>query len=308
MSKKIRLTVFILVLGVLTLAVPSRAGILPESIIPEGARWVAHLDMEKFVATSLFEFLEKDGRLEIKNRDITRMLKLDLFKDITGLTIFGLGPGEKQAVFLAAGRFDKTNVLNMLKLADESREIPFGPQVIYSTDDDEFGAFVNDGLIVFAERQEDVEKVLNTAAGKARNFSSSGLSTAYKTVSPGAFLSGVIEDLTGLDREFKDSKLIGKAKGMFFLAQEKQNVLQVRLQVTADSPGSAKDIADIAQGLLAMARLSRNERDSGADFAFLANDAQVKLEGETIRLELNLPSREVADLMSHERGKAGLFF
>jgi len=306
MLKKISSSIFALALGVMALALPARAGNLPESIIPEGARWVAHLDMEKFVATRLFEFLEKDGRLEIKDRDITRMLKLDFFKDITGLTIFGLGPGEKQAVFLAAGRFDKKSFLDMFKLDDDNREIPYGGNTIYSTDDDEFGAFVNDRLIVFAEGREDVEKVLDTAAGKAKNFSSSGLSAAFKTVSAGAFLSGVFEDLADLDREIGESKLVGKAKGLFFLAQERQDTLEVRLQVTADSPESAKDMADVAQGLLAMARLSRNE-DDGAGFAFLAEDAQVKLEGKTVRLELNLLSREAADLMSHGRGIAGLF-
>ena len=34
-------------------AVPAWPGTIPSSVVPEGARWVAHLDMEKFLATSL---------------------------------------------------------------------------------------------------------------------------------------------------------------------------------------------------------------------------------------------------------------
>jgi hypothetical protein len=65
-------------------------------------------------------------------------------------------------------------------------------------------------------------------------------------------------------------------------------------------------MADIAQGLLAMARLSQNQH-SGEGLALLAKDAVVKQDGLMIRLELDLPSREAAGLMSRGRGVAGLF-
>jgi hypothetical protein len=307
MFKKNVLLIAALALAALSLAIPAWPGTVPTSIIPDGARWIAHLDMEKFVATKLYEYLDKkDGRFVIKNRDLTRLFKISLPRDITGLTIFGLGPGEKRAVFAIAGKFDKERLLTLLDLAEDHQETPYGAFTLYSTGSDEFGAFVNDGLIVFSESRDAIEKVLDTAGGKANNFASSKLNAAFKDVSAGAFLSGVIEDLAGLGEKIKQSKFVGKASGMVFLAQEKQDSLQVRAQVTADSPESAKNMAEIAQGLIALARLGQGEGRMDVP-AFLVDGLQVKLEGKTVRLELNVLSREVADMMWRGRGLSGFF-
>ena len=206
-----------------------------------------------------------------------------------------------RAVFAVAGKFDKAGLLALLALDKEHQEIPYGAYTLYSTGSDEFGAFINDGLIVFSENREAVEKVLDTVAGKTRSFSSSKLSAAFKDVSSGTFLSGVVENLSSLKVEINQSKFVEKASMMFFLAQEKQDNLQVRVQVTADSPESAKNMADIAQGLLAMARLGQGEGPRAVP-ASLVEGLQVKLEGKTVRLELDMPSREVANLASRGRG------
>ena len=54
--KKAALLTAVLILIALFWAVPAFPGTIPSSIVPEGARWIAHLDMEKFVATKLFEY------------------------------------------------------------------------------------------------------------------------------------------------------------------------------------------------------------------------------------------------------------
>jgi len=304
MSKKI-LTIIISTLPVLALVLPGWAGPVPVSVIPDGTRWIAHLDMQKFVSTELFQYLEKDGRLEIRDRDLTRRLKIDPFKDITGLTVFGLGPGEKQAVFAVAGRFDKTRLLTLLDLDENHQEIPYGGFTIYVTSNDHgaphgYGAFVNDGLVVYAESRTAIETVLDTAAGKAKDFSSSSLGAAFKNLPAGAFLSGIAEDLAGLDRDIRRSKIAEAAKGLLFTAQEKGDNLQARLQVTADSPEGAKNMADIVQGFIALGRLSQGEGRRAIP-ASLASALQVKMDGNVVRLEFEMSSREVADFASGGR-------
>ena len=301
MFKKTILLIAALVLAALILSVPAWPGTLPTSIVPDGARWVAHLDMEKFIATTLYQYLEKDGKFDIKSRDLNRWFKIDVPKDITGLTIFGLDPGDKQAVFTVAGKFDRAGLLALIALDKEHQETPYGAYTLYSTGSDEYGAFINDGLIVFSENREAIEKVLDTAAGKTKSFASSKLNASFKDVSSGAFLSGVVENLSGLGKEINQSKFVEKASMMFFLAQEKQDNLQVRVQVTADTPESAKNMADMAQGLIALVRLGQGE-GPGAIPASLVEGLKVKLDGKTVRLELDMPSREVADLASRGRG------
>jgi hypothetical protein len=305
MFKKATLLVAALAGTALFLALPAWPGTVPTSIVPEGARWIAHLDVEKFVATKLYEYLDKDARFDIKSGNIARWLNINVRDDVTGLTIFGLGPGEKQAVFALAGKFDKARLLTLIALDENHQEIPYGGFTLYSTGD-EYGAFANDGLIVFSESRDAIEKVLDTAGGKAKNFSSSKLNAALKDVSSGTFLSGVVEDLAGLSKEVKQSKFVEKAGLMFFMAQEKQDNLHVRVQVTADSPESAKNMVDIAQGLIALARLGEGEGPSAVP-AFLVDGLQVKMEGKTVSLELDVPSREIANMAAHGRRLQGLF-
>jgi hypothetical protein len=110
-----------------------------------------------------------------------------------------------------------------------------------------------------------------------------------------------LPDLSGLGKEFGQSKVLDKASGLFFLAQEKTDKLLVRLQVTAESPESAKNMADVVQGLIAMGRLGGNEGDM-AKIASLLDGLQVKLEGKVLRLDFERPSKEIADLLSKGKG------
>jgi hypothetical protein len=301
MHKNATLVAAALIVLALFLAVPAWPGTIPASLVPEGARWIAHLDMEKFVATDLYGYLEKDGRFQIKGRDIDRWLKMDLAKDIKGVTVIGLGPDDANIVFVVEGTLDKAGIIALVALDKEHQETPYGAYTLYSSGSDEYGAFVNDNLLVFSERRAAIEKVLDVAAGKAKTFAGTKLAASLKDVPAGAFLSGVIDDLSGLGKEISQSKLIEKASGLFFLAQEKQSRLQLRLQMNADTPENAKNIADLVQGVMALGRMSGGEGDM-AGLAALVDGIQVKLDGKTVRLEFDGASQDVAKLLSHRNG------
>jgi len=306
MKKTALLTAALLAIA-LFWASPAYSGTIPSSVVPEGARWVAHLDMEKFVGTTLYQLLEKDGAFQVRSRDIDRWLKLDIPRDILSVTVFGSGPGPKNdAVVAVNGKFNRAELLALLAKEEDHQEIAYGAYTIYSTGDDGFGAFVNDNLIVLSESREAIQTALDTAAGKAKNFSSSALSASLKEVPAGAFLSGVMPDLSGLGREIGQSKVLEKASGLFFLAQEQREALQVRLQVTADSAENAKNMADSVQGIIAMGRLGGNEGDM-AKIASVLDGLRVQQDGKVVRLDFERPSKEIAALLSHGKGLAGLF-
>lgn len=307
MLKKTALLVVVLLVVALWFVVPAWPGTIPGSIVPEGARWIAHLDMEKFVATKLYEFLNKDGKFDIKSRDLGRWFKIDVPKDITGVTVFGFEPGGKgQIVFAVAGKFDKPGLLAFIALDKDHQETPYGSYTLISTGSDEYGAFITDNLIVFSEDRAAIEKVLDTAGGKAKTFAATPLSAALKDVPSSAFLSGVLPDLSKLSGMNSQSKILEKASGLFLLAQEKQDALQIRLQVTADSPENAKNMLDLVQGIIAMGRLAGNEGDM-AKAAALLDGLQVKLDGKVLKLEFERPSRDIADLLSRGHGNGSLF-
>ena len=308
MKKEGLLAVLLLVIALFA-AVPAFAGTIPASVVPENARWVAHLDMEKFASTSLYGYLDKSGTFEIKSRDISRWLKMDLPKDVTGVTVFGLDEAKEQAVVVVAGKFDKERLMTLLDLAEDHKEEPYGAYTVYSTDEDGFGAFLNDNLVVLSEQRSALERVLDTAAGKVKDFAKSALSASLKEIPSGAFLSGVVPNLTGLGPQVSESRLLEKASGIFFMAQETKDNLFVRVQLTADTAENAKNMADIAQGLIAMGRLSGGQGGQGghmANVVGLLEGLQIKQEGKVLKLEFERPSKEIADFLSQGHGVKGL--
>jgi hypothetical protein len=304
--KKLTLIASFLVVTALFWAVPVFPGTIPSSIVPNDARWLAHLDMEKLIGTSLYGYLEKSGTFEIKAQKINGWLKMDFAKDVTGVTIFGLGNDKNDQVVVAiAGKFDRPALTGLIALQDEHKEIPYGDRTIYSTGDDEFGAFVNDHLIVLGDSQAVIQRALDTADSKGRNFTGSALSAALKEVPSGAFLSGFVPNLSGLGKEIGESKMLESANGLFFLAQEKGDTVLLHLQLTADNPEKAKNIADIVQGLMALGRMSGGQ-DKMSEMMQVLDGLRVGQEGKVIKLDFEKPSKEIADLLSHSKSVKGL--
>lgn len=305
MKKTVLLAVALIVFALFT-AVPAYPGTVPASLVPESARWVVHLDMEKFVTTRLFASVEKGDAFEIQTRDAGRWLKMDPAKDIKGVTLIGFESGVKgHPVIAVTGTFDKARLLTLIDLDEEHTETAYGGYTIHSSGGDGYGAFVNDGLIVLSESQAALERVLDTAGGKSKSFAGTALAAALKDVPAGGFLSGVLPDLSGLGREIGPSKVLEKASGLFFAAQEKEDRLVVRLQVTADTPESAKNMYDVVQGLIAMGKLGLDP-DNIAKVANILEGIQIKQDGKVLRIDLDRPSQEIADLISRRHLLHGL--
>ncbi|MBN2265498.1 MAG: hypothetical protein JW775_06765, partial [Candidatus Aminicenantes bacterium] len=146
-AKTISSAVILVTLAVF-MAVPASAGPIPSSLVPEGARWIVHLDMEKFVGTSLYGYLEKEDAFRIKSRDIDRWLKMDIARDVKSLTVFGLGPGDNDIVFAVSGKLDKAGIVAMVEADKDHQAAAYGAYTLYSSGSDEHSAFVNDSLIV----------------------------------------------------------------------------------------------------------------------------------------------------------------
>lgn len=304
--KKVMFLAAALLVIALFLSVPAFPGQVPASVVPSEARWIAHLDMERFVATSLFGYLEKSGVIEIKSADINKWLKLDIPKDITGVTLFGLGDEAKtDAVVVLAGKFDKPGLLALIAQNPEHKEIPYAGTTIYSTGDEGYGAFIDDHMIVLSDSQAGIEKALDTAAGRSKNFSGTPLSSALKAAPGDAFLSGVLPKLSKFSKEIGESKMLEQASGLFFLAQEAHDRLLIRVQVTADTAESAKNIADILQGLVALGRMS-GDKDKTSQVMALLDGLQVSQDGKLLKISFERPSKEIADLIIQNRGHKGL--
>lgn len=288
------------------LALPSQP-LSPAVLVPQDAQWVLHLDVRKFVSTQLFDLLKNDhgSKLDHFNAKIFEKLKVDILKDIDGVTLFGIGKGRSNAVVCLSGNLDKNYLLSLLAQDKNHRETPYGKHTIHSWRSSHCGAFANDHLVLLGSDEDAIKNALDVIDGKKRNMAASPLMSYWREIPPGAFLKAAANNISSLTRDHEASAILKKAGMAFFMALEKNENLKLKLKLTTDTPETAKNIEQIVMGFMALARMKQNDRESTRRMKFfkLLESLQIKVEGNVVQMELSQPSTELADMLSH--GKRG---
>ena len=135
----------------LMLSFQAMAGTLQSNIVPANAAWVIHFNLEQVLSSRLFEQIRQNeewSRMLAERTRISKRYRIDPLKDIRGITVFGMGHEEEQAVACISGTFDKAHLLNLLGLDDRHQEIPYGNAIIHNWDRHEYGTFVGENMLL----------------------------------------------------------------------------------------------------------------------------------------------------------------
>ncbi|MEE8376928.1 MAG: hypothetical protein V3R45_01025, partial [Candidatus Aminicenantaceae bacterium] len=166
-----------------------------------------------------------------------------------------------EPVVAISGNLDKTHLLGLLKEEESLDEINYGSFLIYNWDDDAYGVFANDNLLIFSENRRELEKVLDTFSGKGKNFSSTPLERQLRALSPDTFLVATAENVSELLNEDDDdfgALILQKTKSAFFSANEQNGKVKLKLELQTDSPETATNMESMVTGLKAF--LSMNDK------------------------------------------------
>ena len=71
--------------------------------------------------------------------------------------------------------------------------------------------------------------------------------------------------------------------------------------MTTDSADTAKNVEQIANGLIALAKIQHKEKDPRSKFL---NAVKISLKGNIVQIELSVPSKELVDIISHGKRKS----
>ena len=305
--KKIVLCLLILFLA-FGVTIPAKS-LQPTALAPENAQWLIYLDVKQFVSTQLFDLLMADKKDKITefNDVMSKKFKIDIFKDVNGITILGMGKHKDKAVLCWDGKIDKEFILSLLKLNKDFKEIPYGKYTLYSWEGDHFGTFVNDNLALAGEDEDAIKNVLDVISGKKKSMTASNLMTLWAGMPQDAFLKAAAHNIAELSEDREASAILKKAGMAFFMAMEKNENLKLKLKLTTDTPETANSIHQIVQGFMALAKLKLNEREKASDeqmkFLELLNHLTIDVEKNVIQMEFTYPSRDLAELFSHHHLK-----
>lgn len=294
--KRILFILAIIVLALL-LTSPVNAGVLQKRIIPADAEWVVHLDLEGFASSHFGEILLKGKggeKLKKENSRFEKHFRIDLMKDIKGITFFRTGKEKEDTVLCLEGDFDRDYLLGLLAAESSHREIPHGNVTIHNWDGDEFGAFANDHLAVLSGSSDAIKTALDVIAGKRADVTSSSLKPFIEEVPKDAIFVALAKNLSSMTEHGPRVMIFKKINSAVFTASETEESLRLKLLSTVQTPEDAKNMQDVFKGLVALANIQLKETEVEM---LLPEDIHVSAEGNTLRLELTYPSKELLKII-----------
>jgi hypothetical protein len=236
---------------------------LQTNIIPAEAKWFIHIDVQKFAQTDLKQLIEDNSEQEFGRgiMEIEEVTGIDFFNDISTVTVIGLNQMNEKPVLAFSGKLDKSRLLDLIRLEEEVSEINYAKFLIYTWEDNAYGVFANENLLIFSESRKGLEKVLDTYSGKGKNFSDSPLQKEISALSPNTFLVATAENISAmLDEDDDDfgAQILQKTEAAFFSASEQNSNVKVQLALQTDSLETATNMESMVTGLKAF--LSMNDK------------------------------------------------
>jgi hypothetical protein len=312
--KKAAIATFLTVVALALLPSPGAYAAGPSglqmSIVPADARWVMHLDMEKFASSAVFKLLTESGRgfdIQKKTNQFSEKLKMDPLKDIKGVTVFGRAKAGEEPVVAVSGNFDKVRLLGLLKTESSFKETPYGKYTLYNWEGEHFGVFVNDNLALITEREADIKSALDALDGKAKNVSASPLMSLLKKESAGAMIQFALADIGSLTGQVKDAgaahalpAMLTQMQSITGVVSETGDKLNTKIEIGAESDQVAQSIQQTVQGLVALLNLQFKE-----DAQPITRGITVKTDGDRVRIDASYLVPELAKIIQQRREHKG---
>jgi hypothetical protein len=293
------LTAFILALAVgLIGGPPVEESSVQLSAIPPDAQWALYVDVPKLTSSAMFKALVDEGemaKIQGKTDQFFAKLRIDPLKDLKGVTVFGLGKEDEDAVVVLSGKFDRAHLTSLVKAETSHKEIPFGKHTIYSWDDDEFGAFAADDLIILGENEQAIKSALDAMEGRKRDAAPPILASILKEF-PDAIMVFGVNSIPKLLGEHDKPVILTKMKSAGGALAEIGENLRLEVNILADTAQVAKDVEQAIRGLIAIANLQLQEADAQA----FAQAIKIAVDGENVRIDAVYPLNKVFHLL---RGK-----
>lgn len=273
-----------------------KASTFQKSIVPAEAEWVIHLDLEKFAATQVGEYiLNEKGAISLmkKNNQFKKRYQINILEDIDGVTVFGFGKHEKNTVVCLKGNFDRDYLLGLLAMEESHKEIPYGKYTIHNWDSHEYGVFVDEHLALLGPNEEVIESALDVIAGKKANIASSPLNSYINEIPPHAFFAAMAKDISALAEGASKVFIVKKTESaLFTLAEEKENI-NILLNFSTKTLEDAKNMESVVRGLISLANMQLGEAHKEIR---IPEDIKIETKGQKVLIMISYPAKSLLDI------------
>jgi len=293
------LTAFILAVALGLIAAPAGAVASEQlSVVPADAQWALYIDFQRLSSSAMFKALggeHKMARIQGKTDEFFKKLRIDPEKDLKGVTVFGRGKEDEDAVVALSGKFDKAHLIGLIKAETAHKEIPYGKYTIYRWDDDELGAFAADDLVLLGENEQALRSALDAMEGRKRDAAPPLLAGVLKDF-PNAILVFGVNNLSGLLEEHDKPVILTKMKGAAGALAEVGENISLAVSISAESAQVAKDVEQAIRGLIAIANLQLKASDAQA----FSDAINIAVDGKNVRINAAYPLSKLLGILHHK--------
>ncbi len=288
--KHITLLILLTAIFALSLVSPAYGYNLQNRFIPSDTTWLIHLDFKVLLKTKIWdEILQGEKRKILEGKDkLVKELNFNIFNDLNSVLIYGKSKGKDNAVVILSGRFDQQKIIRKLNSEKHLDKFKYNNLDVYSWDNDNFGSFINRNLLIIAHSKRNLESAMDVINRKSKNFIGTNLFKRLKEIPRNSILFALTGDLSSLiGKNHKTPVIINKSRMAFFLALEKNSNMKLFLQLYTESREAAKNIMQIGNGLLALARLNKKKLNGRLE---LLNSIKISANGKIVKADLLIPS------------------
>jgi hypothetical protein len=267
-----------------------------------------HVDCDALRSSSVGQSILSEPEIQDKLAAVGAIFDFDFRKQLHGLTVFTTEEHPKDGALIVYADFDPDRLITMAKAAEGFESATNGSHVIYSWLDDKKKA--KDGerprvcgailghRVVFGQDTTHLADALDVIDGKAPSFSGKKV-FAEPAAGESILLQGVMLkfDFDGADQ---NAAIFKMSKSVRVKLSEMANNMTATVRFEASDADTANNIANIAQGLLAVLKLQKSD----ANAMKLANAIVIKQDGSTVGLTLSVPSSELIDAIKEGQKKA----
>jgi hypothetical protein len=287
-------------LGTLT----ARAGTLPRANVSANAKWVVHLDIERFSASQTCQILRRDteggGGFQEMLVHYRNLLGVDPLKDLSHVTLYGEETSGNRGVALIAGSMSPKTVVQRLSGYPKYSTKPAGKLTLHKWRDKsgatELNAcFYTPRLLVIGSDEPAVLGAMQILNGKQPSLGDQRIPTLpLPPPSEGVFMTAVTRSYAGSSQEPIKALILRSTDSAVIQIAERKGLVDAGIVLSAISPDAAIQIHQILNGLVVSASLVP-DADGLAKLAALS---EVTRQGQTVSLTLHGPARDMASALA----------
>jgi hypothetical protein len=263
--------------GLVLLAPQSRADVLQKSRVPAGARWIAHVDVERLMASELFTSLktEMGDEFEIGLDDIDELCGLNPMTDVKSVTFFSTNESDQNTVGVIVVNSKVDAALTCFQREEGYHTLQVGARTLHVWNDDEgdgnqFGYIVPiagsaDRLAVIGGKPEAIVECIEVLEGSAPSLATAPKPNFSVSPSAGAIAyAAACEPMARLADIPPASAIAKLAQAWTFEIGESSRALYADLWIRTETNEEALRVQQVLQGGVALLSLAASEPTIGS--------------------------------------------